>query len=225
MGKLSDLLNKGVRMIVVEKGEPKAEAPSSPMPEPAPMVEEPVASQVPADVADFAAVYQEADITQPAHGYGVEKAAEMLANKRLATMSREVKATAIITALEAAGVPIEDVVKDAARRDRALDTFERAKRQELDQLKAQSAARIQKIEEEMQLFLREKNAEIEALKQAVDVADKAFAELQIRKRREEERLFATIAHFVADMDNPVTVASQSAQAAAKAETSSVKSDE
>ncbi len=213
MGKLGDFLNKGVSLIVVNKSDPQAaELKDQLLSEIAPgPAEAPAApSQVPADVEDFSAVYEEAGIKPPAHGYGVDKVAEMLANKRLATLSREVKATAIVTALEAAGAPVDDVVQDAARRDRAIDEFERAKRSELDNLKNQGAARVQTIEEELQRYLRDKNAEIEAIKQAVDAAEQAFAQLQIRKKREEERLFGIVAHFVTDAENPVTVAAQGA---------------
>jgi len=41
----------------------------------------------------------------------------MLGSKRLASMGREVKAAAVLAALEAASVPIRDVIKDAVLRD------------------------------------------------------------------------------------------------------------
>ena len=46
------------------------------------------------------------------------------------------------------------------------------------------------------------NAEIERLKAAAEGAEKAFAQLQIRKRREEERLHEVVAHFVEAPDEP-----------------------
>ena len=56
----------------------------------------------------------------------------------------------------------------------------------------------------IQAFLKAKNAELEGLKQASEEAGQAFRKLQGRKRREEERLFDVVAHFVSGADNPVT---------------------
>lgn len=209
MSKLKEFVQKGVRLIVTdtESGPsrppqdreipPEAFELSPPPPEPR--------SEVPADVADFSAVYEEAAIQLPAHGYGVDKVAEMLASKRLSTLGREVKATAVLAALEAAQAPILEVIQDAVQRDRALDAFEAAKERELADLREQSSVRKKAVQEEIETFLREKNAELEELKKAEDAATAAFAQLQSRKRTEEERLHDVVSHFVeAGVDNPIT---------------------
>ncbi len=99
------------------------------------------------------------------------------------------KATAVLAALEAASVPIHDVIQDAVLRDQALDAFETAKANEVQELQAGSGARIEAIKNEIESFLKEKNTEMEGLKQAKEAADRAFQALQARKRREEQRLF------------------------------------
>jgi hypothetical protein len=215
MGGLTDFVKKGVRLVVTdtESGAPPvtpAEIPAEALapPEPPPPA---VASSLPA-VADFEAVYGEAGITLPAHGYGIEKVAEMLENKRLATLTREVKATAVLTALEGAGVALVDVIQDAVRRDRALDAFEAGKRQELEALKSANQTRVATVQQEIEDFLRQKNAEIEALKTGTGQAIEAFAELEARKRREEERLRDVVAFFVTPAENPITTAAQPASA-------------
>ncbi len=216
MSRLKDLVSKGVRLIVVEDqpgapaGAPRereipAEAFDEPL-APAPVTQ----SAVPADVDDFTAVYQEAGVELPAHGYGIEKVAEMLQSKRLATLGREVKATAIMAALEAAGAPIRDVIQDGVRRDNALDAFEAAKEAELRDLQRQSETRVQSIKEEIDGFLRAKNAEIEELKHATDAAAKAFANLQDKKRKEEERIHEVVAHFIEGAENPITAGARPA---------------
>jgi hypothetical protein len=161
-------------------------------------------SQVAADVEDFGAVYQEAGIELPLHGYGVDKVAEMLESKRLASLAKEVKATAVMAALEAAQVPIREVIQDAVLRDKALDAFESAKEREISELRAQSETRVAAIQTEMETYLREKNAEIEALKKAGEGAVQAFQKLQERKRREEQRLHDVVAHFIEGAENPVS---------------------
>ena len=216
MGKLTDIVNKGVRLIVTDTAE--AAAPGEPAPEREipPAAFEDVApprvarSSVAASVDSFEAVYDEAGIVLPAHKYGVDKVSEMLESKRLATLGREVKATAVLAALEAAQVPIRDVIQDAVMRDKALDDFEAAKEAEVKDLKAKSEARIAAIKDEIDALLRDKNAEIEGLKKAAEDAERAFVELQSRKRKEEDRLHEVVSHFIEGPENPITTARRAA---------------
>jgi hypothetical protein len=221
MSRLKDLVSKGVRLIVSDE-QAAAESDAAPAVQrerdiPAEAFAEPaqpppavVQSAVPADVEDFSAVYTEAGIVLPAHGYGVDKAEEMLANKRLSALSREVKATAVMAALEAAGAPVRDIIEDGVRRDAALDAFESAKETELTDLQLQSQDRIHAIKAEIDEFLRSKNGEIEELKKATEAAEKAFAALQSRKRKEEDRIHEVVAHFVEGGDNPITAGPKAA---------------
>jgi hypothetical protein len=222
MGKLTDIVNKGVRLIVTDSGAGPGAAPSEVSPEReippaafedvnAPRI---VRSAVAASVDSFEAVYDEAGIQLPAHKYGVDKVSEMLESKRLASLGREVKATAVLAALEAAQVPIRDIIQDAVRRDKALDDFEGAKEAEVQELKAQSQARIAAIKDEIDALLREKNAEIEGLKSAAEAAEQAFVELQARKRKEEDRLHDVVSHFIEGGDNPITTVRRAASPAA-----------
>jgi len=225
MSRLKDLVSKGVRLIVAEdEGEFASEAAPASAPHerdiPAAAFEEPlqpppavVESSEPADVDDYTAEYAEAGITVPDHGYGVDKAEEMLANKRLSALSREVKATAVMAALEAAGAPVRDIIQDGVRRDTALDTFEAAKEAQLKGLQQQSQERVQAIKAEIDEFLHSKNAEIEDLKKATEAAEKAFAAMQSRKRKEEDRIHEVVAHFIEGADNPITAGPRAAATA------------
>src|SRR5262249_31587413 len=145
MSKLKDLVGKGVRLIItdVPGASPKTPPELAPEelqdPEPAPPSRP---SAVPASVEGFAAVYDEAGITLAPHGYGIDKVAEMLASKHLATMAKEGKAASVLAALEAAQVPLKDVIQDGVRRDQALDAFEAAKGHEVEEMRAQGEARI-----------------------------------------------------------------------------------
>lgn len=211
MSKLKDLVSRGVRLIVsdgeAQTLEPHQAAQPREIPADAFDVEPPAPverSRVQADVEDLGAVYGEAGIELPLHGYGVDKVGEMLDNKRLSTLSREVKASAVLAALEAASVPIREVIQDAVRRDQALDAFLAAKTAEVQELKGQTDARVSAIREEIDAFLRAKNAEIEALKGAADASSAALVKLQERKRREEDRLSSIVAHFVQSAENPIT---------------------
>jgi hypothetical protein len=225
MSSIKDLVSKGVRLIVSDgEDAPPVEAPELPRPSPlrpappkparereipaeafeGPPPKKIVRSDVPASVVDFSVVYAEAGITLPPHGYGVDKVGEMLESKRLANLAREVKATAILAALEAANVAVRDVIQDAVVRDKALDAFEAAKQREAQDARARNESRVASLNSQLQELLQKINAEIESLKRASDEGEKAFHELQVRKRKEEERLHAIVAHFIEGADNPVT---------------------
>jgi hypothetical protein len=208
MSKLKELVNKGVRLIVADTPDHPADATAERDLPPEAFAEPdstPVAkSAVAADVEDFGAVYEEAGIELPLHGYGVDKVAEMLQSKRLESLGREVRATAVMAALEAAQVPVKDVIQDAVLRDRALDAFELAKEREVKELRAEAERRIHAIKDEIEAFLKAKNAELESLKKAGEGAQEAFVKLQAKKRREEERLYDVAAHFVEGAPNPIT---------------------
>src|ERR1041385_8454137 len=76
------------------------------------------------DPTSFAQIYEAAEIATPAHGYTILKVAGMLQSEHLHGLPQEVKRSSILVALEAAGAKIDDVIQDAVRRDRALDSFE-----------------------------------------------------------------------------------------------------
>jgi pyruvate/2-oxoglutarate dehydrogenase complex dihydrolipoamide acyltransferase (E2) component len=214
MSKLKELVSKGVRLIVVDnEAQAAAGVEETPAAEqereiPAEAFEaepRPVSvSAVPAATEDFGAVYQEAGIALPDHGYGVDKVAEMLESKRLAALAPEVKASAVMAALEAAQVSVKDVIQDAVLRDKALDAFEEAKERELKDLRQKSDARIQEIRDEIERFLKDRNAEIEDLKKATGAAQQAFQSLRERKSREEERLQRVVSHFIEGGPNPIS---------------------
>jgi len=227
MSRLKDLVDKGVRLIVtegqpgipeeaLEDAEPRRTEPTAPRVTKAtrereippevfagPPPKRVVQSSVPA-AADFAAVYGEAGIELPAHGYGVDKVGEMLESKRLASLNREVRAAAVMAALEAAGVAVRDVIQDAVLRDKALDAFEAAKEREAKDARQKNEARIQSLQKDLDALLQKINTEIEGLKRASDEGEKAFAALRERKLKEEERLHAIVSHFIEGADNPVT---------------------
>jgi hypothetical protein len=225
VSKLSDLVSRGVRLIITDsEGTPAPEA-SEPAPEAEPVAGPPrraprardippdladtvpprqvAVSEVAADVEDFGAVYVEAGIELPLHGYGIDKVGEMLQNKRLASLAREVRASAVLAALEAAAVDVEDVIQDGIRRDKALDAFEAAKERSLHELRERNEARVKTLREEMEALLRKINSEVEALKAESERAAEAFGQLQIRKRREEQRLYEVVDQLRPEA-NPIT---------------------
>jgi len=160
-------------------------------------------SALPADVQELAAVYKEARVPPPFRGYGVDTMAQILESQRLASLPREVRVAAVMGSLEAAGVSLSQVLRDAVLRERALDAFVAAKEREVEALEQRNQARVASLKQEIETFTVEKVREIEGLERNAENAARAFAQLQLRKRQEEIRLHEVLSHFVGDGENPI----------------------
>jgi Asp-tRNA(Asn)/Glu-tRNA(Gln) amidotransferase A subunit family amidase len=152
--------------------------------------------------ADLAIVYESAKIAVPAHGYTVLKVAEMLKSEHIRALPPEVRAKSVLVALDAAGVKVDEIVEDAVRRDRALDTYERVLQQHVDELAARVADENRQAEEEIAARVAEIRARIDENTRRV-AADRAeFQAWRTRKQQEEAVIAETVGHFVSE--NPVT---------------------
>jgi hypothetical protein len=155
-----------------------------------------VGSTIPADVADFATVYKGAGLQPPAHGYGVDRVGQMLGHRSLVGLDRNVKASAVLAALDAAGVALEDVVQDAVLRYKALVAFEAAKDLETATVRPRSLRRIEELKREIEEFQKRKNTEMDALTRQTNTAIQSLFRLKNRARGEEDRMYRAVALFV-----------------------------
>lgn len=156
----------------------------------APVAEAPVKALSGIDVP-FEKVYEAARITVPVHKFTVEKAAEMLANPKLAALPPEGRAAAVLVALESQGVKSDEIIADAVKKDKALDLFEKVQLENLNR------------------SLKAKADENAALAAKIAANEVAAAELKAqvaawvaKKAAKEEELFAVISHFTTA--NPIT---------------------
>ena len=88
------------------------------------------------DPTSFDEIYKAAEIPPAAKGYSILKVSQMLQSEHIRNLPSDVKQSSILVALDAAGVKIKDVIQDAVRRDRALDTYERVQESAVDDLEA-----------------------------------------------------------------------------------------
>lgn len=156
-----------------------------------------------AGLGSFEEIYQAAEITTPPHGYTIYKVAEMLNNPHIRELPREIKRSSVMVALEASGVKVEDIVADAVRRDKALDTFESIQRRSVDQLEAQKTEENRQAQAEVDRILGEFRARIQANNEAVARERERFQTWLHSKHQEEQKISDTIGYFVSE--NPVTV--------------------
>ncbi len=163
----------------------------------------PIALDLPAQPGvDLAQVYDAAKIETPPHGYTVLKVARMLESEHLKALPGDVKRKSILVALDAAGVKVTEIVDDAVRRDRALDTYERVLQQHLEEREGETAAENQRLEEEIARHAAELRARIDANARTLDADRQEFRAWQQRKREEEAAIADAVSYFVSE--SPIT---------------------
>jgi hypothetical protein len=151
---------------------------------------------------DLGEVYEAAKIAAPAHGYTVLKVSEMLQSEHIRALPTDVKRKSIMVALDAAGVKVTDIVEDAVKRDRALDTYERVLQKNIEARAAEVAAENKRLEDEIAQRAAELRAKIDENARALGAEQQEFQAWQQQKRQEEATIADAVSYFVSE--NPIT---------------------
>lgn len=77
-------------------------------------------------------IYRDAGIMNPPKGYGIRKVVDMLHSEYIRGLSPEMKRAAVLMALDAAGIPFDQLQQDAKARRDALDSYEAAQKKQLE---------------------------------------------------------------------------------------------
>ena len=154
------------------------------------------------NIEDFSKIYEAVGIAQPVVGFDIYKVEEMLNSPHLKDMPSSVKKNAVMVALEASKVPVEEIIKDAVSRDRALDAYEKVEQNAVELLEKQKADENTAIQEEIDRFLQEKRSQIEENNISVRDAKERFKAWQLKKQDEEQRIYNIVSYFVSP--NPIT---------------------
>jgi|SRR4051794_14824895 len=163
---------------------------------------QPRMASLPGPAASFDEIYNAAEIRPPDHGYTIYKIADMLQSEHIRNLPAEVKRSSILLALDAAGVKLQEIIEDAVKRDRALDTFERVQQRSLEELELRKTAESKQIQEEMDKLVAEHRARIQANADAVAKERERFYTWRLQKQQEEQKISDTVSHFVTE--NPIT---------------------
>jgi len=150
----------------------------------------------------FQEIYDAAEIHPPAHGFTIMKVGEMLRSEHIRNLPREVKRSSVLVALEAAGAPLQDVIEDAVKRDRALDTFERVQEKSVTDLEASKGKENQQIQAEMDRVVADYKGRMQANNDAVAKEKERFFAWRLKKQEEEQKISDAVSYFVTE--NPIT---------------------
>ena len=154
----------------------------------------------------FADVYSAAGIDES--GFTVDKLAVLLEDPTLKDQPMTTKTLVLKMALKAQNVSPETPVADAARRDRALDAYQKMLNSRAADADASNMQQIQQINEEVKIYLEQKNAEIDALRTETQEMRRQADAFAQRRLAEEQRLAALVVPLLEGKPNPVSVGNQ-----------------
>lgn len=95
-------------------------------------------------------IYVAAGIMNAPKGYGIQKVVEMLNSEHIHNLSKEMKKVAVLMALDAAGVSLDQVRQDAKARQDALDAYEATQKKQAEAEWARMEEEVLQIQAELE---------------------------------------------------------------------------
>lgn len=142
----------------------------------------------PTNLLSYDDIYHAAGILTPRSGYGVHKVVDMLSSDRIRELSKEVKRAAVLMALDAAGTPPDELLKDATHRQQALDSYEAGQQKQLEDFEARKAQENAKIQAELDRLTAHYAERIKQNQEQVLREKDALRNWQMAKQYESQRI-------------------------------------
>jgi hypothetical protein len=120
----------------------------------------------------------------PRKGYSIQKVVEMLNSEHIRSLSKEMKRAAVLMALDAAGIPLDQVQQDAKVRQAALDAFEAGQKKQVEVEWARKAEEIVQIQAELESIKAHYMARVSRNLEGVAREKVAFSSWQTMKQQE-----------------------------------------
>jgi len=114
------------------------------------------------DPTSFEEIYKAAEIPPAPQGYSILKIWQMLESEHIRNLPSDVKKSSVLVALDAAGVDVKEVIQDAIRRDRALDTYERVQQRAAEELEGRKTKENSEIQAQIDKYVTEQRAKIQS---------------------------------------------------------------
>jgi hypothetical protein len=136
----------------VPNGEAKTERPVTPPTPPPRKYVEPAkesASSFEAELLPMEDIYRAAGIMNPRRGYSINKVVEMLRSPHIVGLSKEMKRAALLMALDAASISLDQLQVDAKARQEALDSYEAQQKKQIEAEWARKAEENVQIEADL----------------------------------------------------------------------------
>ena len=160
------------------------------------------------DPTSFDEIYKAAEIAPASKGYSILKVAQMLESEHIRNLPSDVKKSSVLVALDAAGVEIKEVIQDAVRRDRALDTYERVQLRAVEELEGRKTKENADLQAQIDKYVTEQRAKIQSNNDEVSREKERFTGWKLKKQQEEKKIAEAVGYFVTE--NPITTGDVSA---------------
>jgi hypothetical protein len=136
------------------------------------------------DLLPMEDIYRSAGIMGPPKGYGIKKVVDMLNSEYVRSLSKEMKRAAVLMALDAAGVPIDQLQQDASARQDALNSYEAAQREQVEAEWARKAEENVHIQAELERMKAHHQARIARNLDAIEREKATFSSWLAIKQHE-----------------------------------------
>lgn len=140
-------------------------------------------------------IYLAVGIMSARLGYSIDTVSTMLDSEHLRGLSSEVKKASVLMALEAAGIPVEDLLADGAQRLDALNEYEAGERKHFEEYEARKAQESAQIQAEIERMTAHCMSRIQNNHGEVASAKHALDEWQAKKQIEAQRITDAVALF------------------------------
>jgi len=154
------------------------------------------------DPTSFEEIYKAAEIPTPPQGYSILKISQMLESEHIRNLPSDVKRSSVLVGLDAANVDIKEIIQDAIRRDRALDTYERVQQRAAEELEARKNKENSEIQAQIDKYVTEQRTKIQSNNEEVSREKQRFTVWRLKKQQEEKKIAEAVGYFVTE--NPIT---------------------
>ena len=128
-------------------------------------------------------------------GYNIDTLSAMLDSGHMQGMTPEVKRASVLMALEAAGIPVDELVRDGTKRLDALNAYEAAERKRFEDYEARKAQESAQIQLEIERMTAHCLERIKHNLGEVTQAKDALLNWQTIKQKEAQRITDAVALF------------------------------
>jgi hypothetical protein len=150
---------------------------------------EPPPHNLTAKLSSFEEIYRQTTFKSTATAeWNVLKVADMLNSEHLRGLSSASKHSALLMALEAAGVAVEDILQDAVQRQRLLTDYEENQQRHLAELESVKMRENERLAAEMEAMCAQFRTRIAAGVSEIERERERFREWQEQKEREQQRI-------------------------------------
>jgi hypothetical protein len=147
------------------------------------------------DLLSLQDIYLAVGIVSSRLGYNVDTVSRMLDSDHMSGMTSEVKRASVLMALEAAGIPVSELLQDGAKRLDALNTYESAERKRFEEYEARKSQESAQIQSEIERMTAHCLERIKHNLSEVTLAKDAFLNWQTVKQKESQRISDAVALF------------------------------